>query len=255
MTSSLPLSNLDAVLSSGTALLAGTTFAAGALRGFSGFGAALLLAPVYSLFMPPVDAVAIIVLLNVVTTAQMLPGAVPITPRRFVGSLFFPAVTTLPVGVAILSFFDPEVMRRFIGAIVVALCLMLLSGWTYNGPRGRLTDVATGMLSGFLTGTAGIGGPPLILYLLAGNTAPSVNRAIFIVFFGMTQVVALLSFALGGLLTAHQAIYAAMLLPVYLLATATGTWAFQTAARRREAAVRQVSLVFLLAIGVVTLFM
>ncbi|MGE4371080.1 MAG: hypothetical protein AB7E12_15535, partial [Burkholderiaceae bacterium] len=44
------------------------SLAAGLLRGFSGFGAGLLMAPGFSLFLSPVDVLVIILVLNFVTT-------------------------------------------------------------------------------------------------------------------------------------------------------------------------------------------
>src|SRR3546814_13079420 len=79
-------------------IMCAATILAGALRGFSGFGASLLLAPIYSLFMPPASVVVVLLLMNFSTTLQMLPRAVPTVQWRLVMALFIPSLFGLPLG-------------------------------------------------------------------------------------------------------------------------------------------------------------
>src|SRR5690554_6535900 len=101
------------------------TIAAGIMRGFSGFGAALLMAPVYSLFMVPVDMLAIILLLNLATTLQLLRSALRNVRWRLVLALFIPAMLGIPIGLAFLHLIDPLVVRKIIAGAVVGLAALL----------------------------------------------------------------------------------------------------------------------------------
>jgi hypothetical protein len=230
-----------------------TTLVSGVIRAFTGFGAALLMAPVFSMFMLPVDAIAIILLLNFITTLQMLPDAIRNVRWKPLFSLMFPAMASIPLGVLLLTSVDPALMRRFIALIVVALTLILLLGWRYRGQRGLLPDVAVGLSSGILTGTTSMGGPPVILYLLSGSGRPTENRATFVLFFGVSQFSALASLFLNDMLTTEHAVGTAWLLPVYLFATWIGVRCYRAISGRWERLLRKASLVVLLAIGVIAL--
>lgn len=55
-----------------TALL--ITSAAGLMRGFAGVGSGMLMAPFFVVLFGPVETVAMIIIMEVVVTAQLLPG-------------------------------------------------------------------------------------------------------------------------------------------------------------------------------------
>lgn len=58
-----------------TVLVAGTAFFAGLMRGFSGFGAALTIAPVLALAVGPRTAIPAILIVMLVTSIQLVPRA------------------------------------------------------------------------------------------------------------------------------------------------------------------------------------
>jgi uncharacterized membrane protein YfcA len=236
-------------------LLCVATAFAGALRGFSGFGSGLLLAPIYSLFLPPTSVVTVVLLLNLVTVLQMLPQALRLVQWRLVMALFVPSLFGIPLGLLLLHTIDAVLMRKLIAGIVTVMSLVLLSGWLYKGRRGALQNCIAGLSSGCLTAIAGIGGPPILLYLLSGTSpSPTVLRSVFLVYFAMAQLSSLIPLAVGGSVGLTQVAYAGSLLPVYILATAAGAIMHRRMAGRQDMAIRKVSLWFLLAIGVVTFF-
>src|SRR3546814_10166724 len=96
----------------------------------------------------------------------------------------------------------------------------MLAGWYYKGRRGPLQDTLTGAVSGFMTAIAGIGGPPIILYLLSiPSLSPSVLRSVCLVYFSLAQVATLTPLAIGGKLSVEHVVYVAILLPVSVLAS------------------------------------
>ena len=56
--------------------------------------------------------------------------------------------------------------RWIISAFVFALLLLLLSGWRYRGKDHAAISVGIGGLSGFCSGLAQTGGPPIVGYWL-----------------------------------------------------------------------------------------
>ncbi|MDH5749890.1 MAG: sulfite exporter TauE/SafE family protein, partial [Rhodospirillales bacterium] len=48
--------------------------AAGLMRGFAGVGSGMLMAPIFAVLFGPVATVAIIICMEIIVTAQLLPG-------------------------------------------------------------------------------------------------------------------------------------------------------------------------------------
>ena len=222
---------------------------AGLIRGFSGFGGALVLSPGLSLVGTPREAVTMTVLLNTTTFFQLLWPALRRARWRDVGPMVGGAALTIPFGAMILLVVDAMTLRRGIGAVVLGFSLVLLAGWRYRGDRTVLASLVVGALGGVLSGAAGFGGPPLILYFLAGDRPMAENRAGFIVFFALTQLVVVPTFLWTGLITGELIWRTLLVMPVYLLATHVGAQLFRFADDRLA---RRIALIFLLLIGAAT---
>ena len=74
---------------------------AGVIRGFAGFGSALLTVPVLSMLYGPVQAVVIAVLLEVPTSLGLLPIAIRGADRKTVFPMLIMFVLFVPVGNAV----------------------------------------------------------------------------------------------------------------------------------------------------------
>jgi len=231
-----------------------TTAVGATMRAFSGFGSGLLLAPIFSLYLPPVDVVAIVVIINLLGTLQMLPAVWRDVDWHVIRRMVPPALVGVPIGWMLLNALDPSVVRRLVSFVVVVLSLLLLTGWVYKGARGRLQDSAAGISSGMLTGIAGIGGPPFILYMLsAPSYTPSSFRTFFTVYFAFAQCFTLLVLLFSGALGWSQLAYAGTLVPLHVLATALGSYLFVRALSNRGHQIKRISLLLLLAVGIIVL--
>ena len=222
---------------------------AGVLRGFSGFGAALVLAPVVSLIVGTQVAVPAIILSMFVTTAQLVAptwGHVRWSDQL---ALSLSGCIGVPMGVAVLIFLDPELMRRGISAITVLLAMFLLTGWRSSNPPTRIAAAAMGGFGGVLSGAASLGGPPVIAYLLAGPGSAAQTRASLVYYFAFTQLTALVMFWIGGLMNWEVAVTAAAVAPSLVVGAWVGTKLFHLASER---AFRLAALTILLLVGVST---
>ena len=233
------------------ALAVAAVLAAGVVRGFSGFGAGLVMVPSLSLLVGPALAVPMVVLMEAVAAAYLVPTALRDVRWKTVLPLGLAACVTIPIGSVALASLDGLVMRRAISAVVIVSVAVLWTGWRYRKRPSTPVVVATGATSGLLTGAAGVGGPPVILFFLSGQeNAPGV-RAGLICYFAITQLAALGSYAFGGLLGRDVGIGAAVLFPVFLLGTWLGTRLF---GRVDDGLFRRLVYVFLIAVAVVGLF-
>lgn len=216
---------------------------AGFTRGFSGFGSAMIAAPALSLFFSPQQAVVTVILLETIAGVGLVPAAMPKTLWREVLPLSLSAMVMVPIGAYFLSWLEPMVMRKVMGGLILAFVGLLWTGKShYNQAHLSLTSLV-GAVSGFLTGLAGIGGPPIVLYSLSGNNAAAANRANFIIFFAFTQAIALLSFWLSGLLSTAVWLLFLAVAPAFGLGLILGQMCFK---RVDERLFRQVVMALLL---------
>lgn len=200
---------------------------AGFTRGFSGFGSAMILAPGLSLLFNPQQVVATVILLEITAGIGLVPEATKKIHWQEVLPLVLGAMVMVPVGVQFLALLEPQLMRRIIGGLILGFVLLLMSGKThYHQAHLALTSIV-GALSGFLTGLAGIGGPPVVLYEMSGDNAAAANRANLIVFFAFTQFVALLFYWASGILTLAVLQLFARFVPSFILGLLLGRFCFK----------------------------
>lgn len=215
---------------------------AGLLRGFTGFGAGLVMVPALGLLVGPQLAVPIAVLLDMVASLQLLPPAIRSVRWRIVGPLGLAACVTIPIGSTVLARLEVGLMQRVISGAVLVCVVLLWTGWRYHARPSLPVSAATGAASGLLTGMAGIGGPPVILLFHSGPHSGPEVRASLIGYFAITQLVALIAFVVYRLLTVEALVLALILSPVFLFSAWLGTRQFGRVDERRF---RHLSLGFL----------
>lgn len=214
------------------AIAAATVLAAGLIRGFSGFGSAMVNAPVLSLLWGPTIGVPIAALVEFAPAVQLTPRAIPIAQWRTILVMGVPALILIPAGLWLLVTLPNEVVRRFVAATVLGLVAVMWSGWRYRGKRTAALSLGVGALSGLLSGTTGVGGPPVILYLMSGNDNTAVIRANMIGYFTIVLIGMAVTFALGGLFGPLVLWRAALLAVPFVIGIYAGARLFPLASQR-----------------------
>jgi uncharacterized membrane protein YfcA len=216
------------VLSTFATVLFGV-FAAAILRGFTGFGFGLAAVPLLSLALPPVQVVPFVVVLQVVVGLGGLRGAWRTCDWRSVGVLAPGLVLGIPIGISVLSLVPANPVRLAIGLVIAGSVVLLWRGMRLPPRPSRLTAGAVGLLSGVISGLASMGGPPIVVYLLALGHAASVVRATSIVFFMLSGMVSMVPLSITGLIDREVLIWTAVSVPVLFLGSWLGTWGFHRA--------------------------
>lgn len=229
----------------------GVTFLGGIVRGFSGFGSALTQAPVFAILFTPPQAVATLSGLGMFASLQLQLGALPNTQWRKVLPVAFMALVTVPFGAYILVLLDPLLMRRGISAMVLVLVLVLMSGWRYPGRANLASGLGIGGLSGLINGSSGVGGPPVILYMLAGPDPAAANRANLITYYTFLNTSTFLALAFNGIVDSATLWRLALLLPAQFMSLTLGGWLFK---RATDILYRRIAFAVLLIIALFGLF-
>jgi uncharacterized protein len=195
-------------------------------RGFSGFGAALIFMPLASSVAAPRLAAALLLVIDFVSAAPLVPNAWKDADRKATAIIVAGALVGVPLGTFFLSRLDPVTTRWIISGFVAALLALLLSGWRYRGPDHPALSVAVGGISGFCSGLAQTGGPPIVGYWLGRPIAAKVARANILLFFGASDVFSLVSYAASGLITWDSLKLSLLVGPIYAIGVAFGASLF-----------------------------
>lgn len=233
------------------AIAAGVALAAGLMRGFSGFGSAMMLSPVYAILYGPTAMVVIVTIMEMAISFQLAPGARKDVQWDFVVPVSIPALICMPLGIYILTTLDAELLTRGVAGVVLAFVLVMMSGWRYHGPKKLPITVAVGGAAGVMLATTSMGGPLVLIYMLTGPDRAATNRANIIIYFLIVETGLVALIAWQDLLAAETAIRAAALVPVYLLAGVIGARSFRMSS---EQLYRRVALAVLTAVALFGLF-
>jgi len=201
-------------------------FISGTARGFSGFGSALIFMPLASSLAGPRLVAALLLVIDFVAATPLVPNAWKHADRKATAILVLGALVGVPIGTWLLSRLDPVTTRWIISGFVIALLILLVSGWRYRGDEHAVISVGVGGLSGFCSGLAQTGGPPIVGYWLGRPIATSIARANILLFFGASDFFSLVSYAVTGLITLETIRFSLLVGPVYGLGVGFGAALF-----------------------------
>jgi uncharacterized protein len=224
---------IPADISANTALaICIIAFISGTARGFSGFGSALIFMPLASSLAAPRLIAALLLIIDFIGSLPLLPNAWRHADRKATAVIVAGALVGVPVGTWFLTRLDPVTTRWIISGFVAALLLLLLSGWRYRGEDHATLSVGIGALSGFCSGLAQTGGPPIVGYWLGRPIASDIARANIILFFAAADFFSVVSYAVGGLLSQDASLFSLVVGPVYAIGIRFGTLLFGRASEK-----------------------
>ncbi len=199
-----------------------TVILGGFLRGFVGFGSNLLTVPIVAYFMTPLEAVALVHIMDVPITIYLMNKTLKTCDLRTSGPMVIGLILTVPIGMLMLVMVDPEIMRIVIAIIILFLVILLASGFRIKGEISKIITFLTGLIGGIVHGISGSGGPPFVTVLLSKNDDAITTRGnIWLILNSLTCVglVALLYYNSISLIMLK---FSSLLVPFYLLSTFIG---------------------------------
>jgi uncharacterized membrane protein YfcA len=225
----------------------GVTLVAGLMRGFAGFGSAMLMAPIFAILFGSADMIVTVVAIELVVSLQLFPQVRGHADWKTLAPMSIAACAAMPAGVWLLASVDKNAIVTGVSAIIVGFVVLMWSGWKYHGRRSPYASAAVGAISGAMMATTSVGGPPVLLYLLSGKDPPSVNRANIVTYYFLTQFLLILIVLATGVAGWDALARAAVLFPVMIAGAYMGGRLFHGLGSERL--YRNVALVILFATG------
>ncbi|WP_223426267.1 sulfite exporter TauE/SafE family protein [Tateyamaria pelophila] len=202
------------------------TIAGGVMRGFTGFGAALVIIPVVSLVTVPRDAVVFHALIEIPTALQLLPDGLRHARLSTVLPMMLGLILAVPIGVLLLVSLPPDVMRVAMSVSVLALVAFMWAGVRLPPARGTWAALLGGTAGGIFQGGAGVGGPPIAAALMARRDDAGETRGNVLVMMALVILASIVAQYAFDLFTREIVILGVLMAPAYMLSTFLGTWLF-----------------------------
>jgi uncharacterized membrane protein YfcA len=187
-------------------VLAATTFGSALLYAISGFGFAVLAAPLFLLFLDPPQAIQLVIIISTALSIVVLRGLLPAVAPWLLLRLALGSLVGLPLGLVAFRYADPTLVRAAAGALILGFAILMAVSRHRSGEPGQRKhwtsfamspglDLAAGAVSGIASALVGQPGPPVLIYLLLAGTEARTVRATLLAFFGLAYAVTLASHA------------------------------------------------------------
>lgn len=196
--------------------------------GFAG-GVGFVGVPLMALVISPVQAAAILLPILCVMDAAALWTWRGVFDRK----LLFDMVPGSLLGIALGWLLAASVTMTMIRLVVGLVAIVFVGRWVYVSLRrggdqpaqpNRIAAGFWGVVSGFTSFVAHVGGPPYQIYALPLRLDPKVLSGTTAIFFAITNAVKLVPYFALGQFDAVNLATSAVLMPIAPLATLAGAW-------------------------------
>ena len=177
--------------------LAATTSIAALLYTISGFGFAVLAAPLFLLFLDPARAIQLVIIISTALSLVVVPGLLPAIAPWLLLRLALGSLVGLPLGLVAFRHADPILVRAAAGATIFGFAVLMAVSRRWSSRPGQGThwtafamspgrDLAAGAVSGIANAVVGMAGPPVLIYLLLAGAEARTVRATLLAFFALS---------------------------------------------------------------------
>jgi hypothetical protein len=212
----------DAVADPRFLIALGVAAVSGLVRGFSGFGSALIYMPLISAVYSPRVAAPTLLLIDTICSLPFAIKVISNSNLREVAPVAVAGAIALPLGTLALLLLDPLLLRWFIALLVLVALTALIAGWRYHGRPTVAASLGVGAMAGLGGGALQIAAPPLLIFWLGGANRASTVRANIMVYFIVQGALSIGMYVYTDLLTTQVIVLALLFGAPFAIALAAG---------------------------------
>lgn len=230
--------------------LAVIVFAAGLVRGFSGFALSALVMAAAASFLAPVLLIPFLWFQEMAASLLMARGGWRDADRRRTALLVIGNWIGWPLGLWLTVTLPVEASARIALAIILGLAALQLFKVNIPALASRAGTLIAGITAGIVSGVAHVGGMVVALYVLSQNDSARSMRGSLVLYLFVGSLGALIYLLLFGVMTREAALAAITMVPITLLGVWLGTKLFNP---RWEPYYKPVCLCLLIGLAAVSL--
>lgn len=226
-------------------------FIASVVRGFTGFGLALVAVPLLQFIMPVTDTAVFIAIINLTFSLLYYRRSRTVIKGQPLGRMALWTGIGVASGTVVLKFVNPAYIQLVWGLLIIFIVIALAGGVSFSIRSDASAMTMSGLFGGLLAGATGITGPPVAVILSAQKTPKEKFNAIISVFILFAVSYALVFYLISGLIEWETALLALCSVPALLAGLRTGD---VLVARISQKTFTSVIYIVLLIMGIITLF-
>lgn len=208
-------------------MLAGAiVFVAMVVRGFTGFGGALLMVPLLGLVWDVRLAIVVVACIQLTTGAMLVTMSRKSVNRQVLGPVVVVGIIGLAAGSYLLARLPVEWIARIVGIVSIVLGLISLIrrvaiAQTAAKPP-RVVTAGIGLTAGLLHGLVGTSGPVMVPYLQRVLPSPAAMRATLLAYFFLLDILRVGGYLQLGIIDGAVARWSLLLIPVAVIGSIVG---------------------------------
>ena len=199
---------------------------AGIVRGFTGFGFAAIAVVGMNIFLAPQQSIPVVLALDVICSAPLMRQALKQGDVETFKYLTLGSIVGIPLGLGLLFFIPSLTLKLAICVAILIFSTLLIIDFRVRNTEKSLVRLIFGILAGTSTSGASIGGPIIVCYMLSSTLTAVTQRATMIMFFVVSETLALMALFFSGLIGKEELTLIAILLIPTLVAVRIGQWLF-----------------------------
>jgi uncharacterized membrane protein YfcA len=197
---------------------------AGATAGLAGFGFSIVSVPILLLLFDPATVITLNKVLTLGTIWVILIGAWGAISWYHLRRIVPFALIGLFVGVTLLRVLDDDAIKLLAGVVVIFFALLLLRGGVKALPERPWMAPIAGLVSGTLSTSIGMSGPPVVLLFTVLAVPVPVFRATSVCYFLLSDLIGFPTLIVQGIVTRDDVILALLLAPAAVIGRLIGSW-------------------------------
>jgi uncharacterized membrane protein YfcA len=197
-------------------------FIASAVRGFTGFGLALVAVPLIQFFLPVSDTAVFIALVNISFSLLYFRRSSSHIKGQPLGTMAFWTGAGVAAGTVILKFVHPAYIQLVWGVLILLIVIALVRGMNFGIKTEKSAFRLSGLLGGILAGATGITGPPVAIILSSIKTPKEKFSAVLSMFILFAVSFAFVFYFAAGLINIRTLLLALTTIPAMLAGLYTG---------------------------------
>lgn len=226
-------------------------FIASVVRGFTGFGLALVAVPLIQFIIPVSDTAVFIAMINMIFSVLYYRRSREIVKGQPLGRMALWTGIGVGAGTLVLKYINPAYIQLVWGVLIILIVIALARGVNFRISSDASAMTLSGLFGGLLSGATGITGPPVAIILSALKTPREKFNAIISVFILFAVSYALVFYLISGLINRETALLALCSVPALLAGLRTGDILVSKISQKTFTNIIYVVLVIM---GIITLF-
>lgn len=192
------------------------------IKGITGFGFALLAIPILSIMFPINLLIPSMVLFNLITSVMMLFQFKEKIRVYYIVPMIVASLAGIPIGIYMLTYLSTDFLKILTSFAIILFSVKMLTGVKLAKRNIHKPIFFAGFLSGILTSSISIGGPPLAIAMDRKGYSKDKFRGIFIWFMVFTSIFTTFAFYHKGLITNDTLKFTALSLPLLFIGSNLG---------------------------------